>query len=797
LNKRVSGGTALVASLLLLCWLSSAGAAQPLQRFEIQSDQGLSKAVRVSQRSLLHTSQLFPYSPDEAVDTGDLDAQFNVLMKNLTRVLEHAGTTRDHVVKLNVYVSGTEVAQFIRTRLGEWFANESLPAVSYVQTQLPYEEAAMALDAVVAIEPWTNTLPAHYRIDGLDARPFQSSYCVMPLGDVVYVAGQAQTGTLATATADTLKGLLRTLEHLKLGREYIAEIKCFLDPMTEIELVDEQIAAFFGDAPVPPVSHVEWIAGSLPIEIELVAYAPAEKSSDTIEIATPPWMTPSPVFSRITRLFGNDRIYLSGLYSREEGDGESQVRDIFASMRTTLAATGSDFRHLAKATYYVSADDSSAKLNEVRPTIYDPARPPSASKAKVKGVGVEGRSISIDMIAAPAPAVDLPAFEVATKIVEDSSTGDFKKFRKMITGPGANEHPPYKGCTGFVGWESVSRLRSGELLCSFSAGYWHVSFPSPIDVEPNTLKSYQANGFPLKVDAPTGGRALIARSKDNGKTWSQPTTLVDTPGDDRHPVIVEHPDGTLVCVFFVIDNWYGYNEPPPGRNKNSRVASIRSTDGGKTWTEPIYMPSPFEYYDRMCGKPVILANGEILLSTYGKEHWHAAEQLGVYQSSDSGKTWHFVSRLEGSIGALDEPAITKAKNGQIVMVARPNGETSFSSDNGHRWTSPRPFGINMVAPCLMTLADGTIVCIFGWGGTGGLQIMWSDDHGRTWTVPGKDRGFSIDNSVYVYGIGTEMPDGSIYVVYYDPAGKQRKTAIWGLRLRIKQDRTGIEFLSID
>lgn len=787
----------LLAAIAIVLVSSSLKADDPIRRVGVDPVQNLSAAVAVTGRSLVHTSQLFPHEDGRSIQTGDLAGQFKVLTDNFDRVLKHAGSSRDDVVKVNVYVSRAEVADFIRGRFGEWFGQHKLPAVSYVETPLPYEEADMSLDAVVAIVPWTNTMPAYYRVDALEARESQSSYCVMPLGNVIYVSGQAEKGTLATATADTLKGLLRTIEQLGLSRDHIVQVKCFLEPMIEIEIVNEQIAAFFGDAPLPPVSHVEWQAGSLPIEIELVVFEPAKEAPDSIEIITPPWMTSSPVFSRVTRIRGDKRVYLSGMYAGSDGDGESQVRDIFAKMRKTLAETGSDFRHLAKATYYVSSPDASAKLNDVRPTIFDPARPPAASKAAVKGVGREGRSITIDMIAAPDPTVDLPAFRVATKVVEDASSGDFKKFRKMITGPGVNEHPQYKGCTGFVGWESVTRLRNGELLCSFSGGYWHVSFPSPIDIEPKTLTSYQSNGFPLKVDAPTGGRALLARSSDNGKTWSQPTTLVDTPGDDRHPVIVEHPDGTLVCIFFLIDNWYGYDKPPAGRNKNSRVASIRSTDGGKTWSEPVIMPSPFEYYDRMCGKPVLLENGDILLSTYGKEHWFAAEQLGVYLSSDSGKSWKFVSRLEGSVGALDEPAITKAKDGKIVMIARPNGEISFSSDDGRRWTSPRQFGIKMVAPCLMTLKDGTIVCIFGWGGTGGLQIMWSDNDGRTWTVPAKDRGFSIDNSVYVYGIGTEMPDGSIYVVYYDPAGKQRKTAIWGLRLRIKDDRKGIEFLAID
>lgn len=383
---------------------------------------------------------------------------------------------------------------------------------------------------------------------------------------------------------------------------------------------------------------------------------------------------------------------------------------------------------------------------------------------------------------------------VRTRIVADHSTGDFRECRKMVTGPGVNEHPPYPGCNGFVGWESVMRRASGEMLCSFSAGYWHVSFPTPIDLKPGVLESFKRAGFPTDVNAPTGGRALLCRSRDGGKTWTRPTTLIDTPGDDRHPVIVELPDGALLCAFFVIDNWYGYDAPPKGRNKNSRVATVRSTDGGKTWSRPVYMPSPFHYYDRLCGKPVVLPGGAVLLSTYGKEQWQTPEQLGLYRSEDGGRSWKFVSRLKSPTGALDEPAICRARDGTIVLIARSNGEAAFSKDEGRHWTRPQGFGVRMVAPCLLTLRDGTIACIFGWGATGGVQIMFSDDGGHTWTVPAADRGFRIDNSVYVYAIGCEMPDGSIYVVYYDPRNNQTKTAVWSIRVRIREDRQGIDIL---
>jgi hypothetical protein len=55
-----------------------------------------------------------------------------------------------------------------------------------------------------------------------------------------------------------------------------------------------------------------------------------------------------------------------------------------------------------------------------------------------------------------------------------------------------------------------------------------------------------------------------------------------------------------------------------------------------------------------------------------------------------------------------------------------------------------------------------------------------------------DRRCTIDDSVYVYVIGCATPDGSIFIVYYDPSGDQTSTAIWNVRVRIRYDRQGIE-----
>ncbi len=55
---------------------------------------------------------------------------------------------------------------------------------------------------------------------------------------------------------------------------------------------------------------------------------------------------------------------------------------------------------MVKATYYVTDNASSRLLGTIREELYNPRRPPAASKALVKGVGKNGHSLMLDMIAA-------------------------------------------------------------------------------------------------------------------------------------------------------------------------------------------------------------------------------------------------------------------------------------------------------------------------------------------------------------------------------------------------------------
>src|SRR5205807_1772173 len=102
---------------------------------------------------------------------------------------------------------------------------------------------------------------------------------------------------------------------------------------------------------------------------------------------------------------------------------------------------------------------------------------------------------------------------------------------------------------------------------------------------------------------------------------------------------------------------------------------------------------------------------------------------------------------------LDEQAILRLPDGRLLMVCRPDGGILFSKDEGKTWQEAGQMVDNsrrqkksdvvatpnvslMVAPQLVLLKDGTVVCICSHPPEGkyhGLYVLISKDSGAAWS----------------------------------------------------------------
>jgi len=394
-------------------------------------------------------------------------------------------------------------------------------------------------------------------------------------------------------------------------------------------------------------------------------------------------------------------------------------------------------------------------------------------------------------------AAEGKSMQPKVKVVEGGeSQAKPEDCRVTIVGPGINQPDPFPGYAGFVGWESPIRLKNGTWLIGFNAGYWHASSPTPHRSDPKMLEEYSQMGMP-DVEAPTGGRAMIVRSTDGGKTWSKPETLIDTPADDRHPFFLELPDGTILCGFFtymgaVADTSYYLKDPSFAH----RTRIIRSFDGGRTWEkEPRLLPSPF-IADEADGPMILAQDGSAMLVINGSNPGEDKGGLAVLCTKDRGETWELLAVIKADCD-LSESSIAQLPNGRMVIISRPEGAICWSDDGGRTWTKPVTFGMRMYAPSLYVLPNGTLVCLHGSYAGGGLRVIFSTDGGQTWIAPAPDRGFLVDRT-YGYGKGMVLPDGSLFITYLSTGGHRREDArtnsIYAIRLRVRSDHSGIDLL---
>lgn len=247
--------------------------------------------------------------------------------------------------------------------------------------------------------------------------------------------------------------------------------------------------------------------------------------------------------------------------------------------------------------------------------------------------------------------------------------------------------------------------------------------------------------------------------------WASERILNGTE-DDWEPAIATDPVDPYV---YVLHNRYGGE--PACRNDCPDPAMILhvSKDGGRTWRPERYLCTcrgVRGQFDPLL--EVVPETGDVYAV------WMNNFDISFSRSSDHGKTWTDPVPVHPDVNWGDKPNLAVSPDGQDVYVLfnGPSGgdvHASVSHDAGETWSSTRVTDGNRYFFNYggVVLPDGRVVfghISFLYTGPGGapegplqVHVFASDDAGATWT----------DLVVDELEVGTECPSPGCYEDFYD------------------------------
>jgi sialidase-1 len=352
----------------------------------------------------------------------------------------------------------------------------------------------------------------------------------------------------------------------------------------------------------------------------------------------------------------------------------------------------------------------------------------------------------------PALAVVLlNLFPVEAEEIRVDPTVPYSQKRAEITG----EYVVCKQPQRYIGWPGIALAENGDMLMVFSGDRdWHVC---------------------------PWGKIFLVRKAAGEAHFGEPEVIVNTLLDDRDPSLVVLNDGTILLTFFTslafadskIERYKPYEKHSAKLSREIRdrylgTWAVKSTDNGKTWSEPVASPT------HTPGGPTLLSDGRLLLV-----------RPSVYESTDNGASWQQICRIERNpetwnsrYAFLSEQHAVEVSPGHILGLSRyrQKGGSDIrlrqidSYDGGRSWSEPKPTGMLGYPAHILKLKNGWLLASYGRRiAPMGQRACISTDGGKTWETENEivlSNAIDQDSGHLGYPSSIEMPDGSIWTCYY-------------------------------
>ncbi len=344
----------------------------------------------------------------------------------------------------------------------------------------------------------------------------------------------------------------------------------------------------------------------------------------------------------------------------------------------------------------------------------------------------------------------------------------------------------------YFGWPTAARLQNGRI-------------------------AVVASGFRLSHLCPFG-KTVIAYSEDEGKTYTAPAPVIDTPLDDRDGGILPFGESGVMVTSFnnarSSQRRWNRSGRPYEHYINSYLDTVSdedeekylgvtfriSNDCGVTFG-PIYkcpISSPHG--------PCQLPDGSILwigrTFTVDGSANGGKETVKAYKIDPENGTSEFVGSVEpiyidGKLVCSEEPHAAVLDDGTVICHIRAEDENwphqvfstfqTVSKDGGKTWSKPEQIlDIKGGAPAhILKHSSGALISVYGYREAPyGIKAMISTDNGKTWDT---------NHDIYVNGVNSdigypstvELNDGSLLTVFYAKPSEDEPAIIMQQRWQLE------------